>query len=510
MSELRNCRTFALDMAQDNKQTQQQVQVQAQQQVQVQTLTPQQVMLVRLTEMPIEALQQRIENECLENPWLEKREGVDEESGDSGFSEDSGDSSNSGESGDSGTEYDYRSEDDIPDYMLRPTYAKAMPENVEYGDTLSFYDQLKEQMADFDLTERDQLLLEYLIGELDDSGLLGKPLAQIVDEAEIYQGIETSEAEMLRVLGILQQFDPAGVGARSLQECLLLQIKRDEKNPYRPLLLKVMERYYDDFIHKRWERIQQRLKLSPLQIEEFKREIKHLNPRPGSSLGEKSMVIGHQITPDFIVDTDEDGHITMQLNGGNGSALMISPDATEKLNAYAKLKEQQLTKAVQEDIRFTREYVERGQLFIDALAQRRESMIRTMNAIIKLQRPFFLEGDDTLLKPMKLEDVSQLAGYDISTVSRVCNSKYVQTPFGIYSLKHFFTHKAVQKDDAEVATQKQVMAAIQELIEAEDKRNPLSDDKLATMLKQKGYDIARRTIAKYRELMKIPIARMRK
>ena len=505
MSVLGNCRTFALDMAQDNRQTQNQVQVQAQQQVQVQTLSPQQVMLVRLTEMPIEALQQRIENECLENPWLEKASPDPSQGGEyaddapSLLERDGGEAS-----------YDYRSEDDIPDYMLRPTYARSTPESVEYGDTLSFYDKLKEQMPDFDLTERDQQLLEYLIGELDDSGLLGKPLYQIVDEAEIYQGITTTEAELLHVLGILQQFDPAGVGARTLQECLLLQIKRDEKSPYRPLLTKVMERYFDDFIHKRWERIQQKLKLSPLQVEELKREIKHLNPRPGSSLGEKSIVLGHQITPDFIVDNDEDGHITMQLNGGNGSALMISPDATEKLEAYAKLKDTQLTKAVQEDIRFTREYIERGQLFIDALAQRRESMIRTMNAIIKLQKPFFLEGDDTLLKPMKLEDVAELAGYDISTVSRVCNSKYVQTPFGIYSLKHFFTHKAVQKDDAEMATAKQVMAALQELVDAEDKRNPLSDEKLASLLKQKGYDIARRTIAKYREIMKIPIARMRK
>lgn len=495
-------------MAQDNKQTQNQVQVQAQQQVQVQTLSPQQVMLVRLTEMPIEALQQRIENECLENPWLEKAPSLDPSPEEEGSWAAEGPlSSERGEGGEAS--YDYRSEDDIPDYMLRPTYNKLVPENVEYGDTLSFYDQLKAQMADFELTDHERLLLEYLIGELDDGGLLGKPLVQIVDEAEIYQGIETTEREMLGVLDILQQFEPAGVGARSLQECLILQIKRDERNPYRSQLLLIMEKYYDDFLHKRWERIQQRLKLSPLQVEELKREIKRLNPRPGSALGEKSVVIGHQITPDFIVDTDEDGHISMQLNGGT-SALIISPDATEKLKGYEKLKDSQLTKAVQEDIRFTREYVERGQLFIDALAQRRESMIRTMNAIIKLQRPFFLQGDDTLLRPMKLEDVAALAGYDISTVSRVCNSKYVQTPFGIYSLKHFFTHKAVQKDDAEMATQKQVMAAIGELIDTEDKHHPLSDEKLTTLLKQKGYDIARRTIAKYREIMKIPIARMRK
>jgi len=507
LSVLGNCRTFALRMAQDNKQTQQQVQVQAQQQVQVQTLSPQQVMLVRLTEMPIEALQQRIENECLENPWLEKISSDPSQGG-----ENTSDTPSLWERDEEGLDasYDYRSEDDIPDYMLRPTYAKSTPDNMEFGDSLSFYDQLKQQMSDFDLTADDQKLLEYLIGELDDSGLLGKPLYQIVDEAEIYQGIETSEAEMLRILSILQQFDPAGVGAQSLQECLLLQIKRDENNPYRPLLMNVMERHFDDFIHKRWDIIQRKLKLSALQVEELKREIKRLNPRPGSSLGEKSMVMGHQITPDFIVDTDEDGHITMQLNGSNGSALMISPDATEKLQAYSKLKDTQLSKTVLEDIKFTREYVERGQLFIDALAQRRESMIRTMNAIIKLQRPFFLEGDDTLLKPMRLEDVSALAGYDISTISRVCNSKYVQTSFGIYPLKHFFTHKAVQKDDAEMATAKQVMASLQELVDAEDKRHPLSDEKLASLLKQKGYEIARRTIAKYREIMKIPIARMRK
>jgi RNA polymerase sigma-54 factor len=496
-------------MAKDNKQTQNQVQVQTEQQVQVQTLSPQQVMLVRLTEMPVEALQQRVENECLENPWLEKAPSLDPSPEEEGsWAAESPLSSERGEGGEAS--YDYRSEDDIPDYMLRPSYTKNMPENVEYGDTLSFYDQLKAQMSDFDLTERQQMLLEYLIGELDGNGLLGKPLTQIIDEAEIYQGVETTEKEMLGVLAILQQFEPAGVGARSLQECLLLQIKRDVKNPYQPLMQKVMEKCYDDFIHKRWERIQQKLKLSALQVEELKHEIKRLNPRPGSSMGEKSVVIGHQITPDFIVDTDEDGHITMQLHAGNAPALMISPDATEKLEAYSKMQDQQLSKAMQEDIRFTREYVERGQIFIDALAQRRESMIKTMNAIIKLQRPFFLEGDDTLLKPMKLEDVAPLAGYDISTVSRVCNSKYVQTPFGIYSLKHFFTHKAVQKNDEDTATSKQVMAAIQELIDAEDKQHPLSDEKLATLLKQKGYDIARRTIAKYREIMKIPIARMRK
>lgn len=495
-------------MAQENRQTQNQVQVQAQQQVQVQTLTPQQVMLVRLTEMPIEALQQRIDNECLENPWLEKASPDPSPEEEGSWATESPLSSERGDGGEA--VFDYRSEDDIPDYMLRSAYTKNLPENVEYEDTLTFYDKLKAQMADFDLTERDRQLMEYLIGELDGNGLLGKPLGQIVDEAEIYQGVETTEKELLRVLGILQQFEPAGVGARSLQECLILQIKRDEKNPCQRLMLQVMEKYYEEFLHKRWDHIQQRLKLSAVQVEELKREIRRLNPRPGSSLGEKGVLLGHQIMPDFIVDTDEEGNITLQLNGGSPSSLVISEDATERLKEFDKVQGQQLSKAVQEEVRFTREYVERGRIFIEALAQRRESMLRTMNAIIKLQRPFFLEGDDMLLRPMKLEDVATLAGLDISTVSRVCNSKYVQTPFGIYSLKHFFTHKAVRKDNQEDATSRQVMAVIQELIDAEDKQNPLSDERIAVLLKERGFDIARRTIAKYREMMKIPIARMRK
>ena len=425
-------------MAQENRQTQSQVQVQAQQQVQVQTLTPQQVMLVRLTEMPIEALQQRIDNECLENPWLEK---ASTDSSPEEREDWQADSPLLGEgSGERLVEasFDYRSEDDIPDYMLRSAYTKNLPENVEYEDTLTFYDKLKAQMADFDLTEHDRQLMEYLIGELDGNGMLGKSLGQIVDEAEIYQGMETSEAEMLHILAILQQFEPAGVGARSLQECLILQVRRDDKNPYQGLMLQVLEKYYEEFLHKRWDRIQLKLKLSAIQVEELKREIRHLNPRPGSSVGEKSVILGHQIMPDFIVETDQDGHISMQLNGGSPSSLVISEDATERLKEFDKVQGQQLSKAVQEEIRFTREYVERGRIFIEALAQRRESMLRTMNAIIKLQRPFFLEGDDMLLRPMKLEDVATLAGLDISTVSRVCNSKYVQTPFGIYSLKHFF------------------------------------------------------------------------
>ena len=252
-------------MTKDNKQTQNQVQVQTEQQVQVQTLSPQQVMLVRLTEMPLEALQQRIENECLEAPSDPSQGGEYADDAPSPLERDGERLADT---------YDYRSEDDIPDYMLRPSYTKNTPENVEYGDTLSFYDQLKAQMSDFDLTERQQMLLEYMIGELDGNGLLGKPLIQIVDEAEIYQGIETSEKEMLGVLAILQQFEPAGIGARSLQECLILQIKRDENNPAQRLMLQVMEKYYDDFLHKRWERIQQKLKLSNIQVEELKREIK--------------------------------------------------------------------------------------------------------------------------------------------------------------------------------------------------------------------------------------------
>jgi len=473
-------------MTQKNLLTQEQAQTQGQ--VQVQQMLPQQVLLVRLTEMPVEALQHRVELECMENPWLETSS--DSSEGEGIAEETPSLLERDGEKLDAS--YDYRSEEDMPDFLTGASHSNNAAEFMSYDDTLSLTDRLREQMADFDLTDHEKELMEYLIGSLDEDGLLKKSLPILADEAEIYQGFNTNAEELGEILAVLQQFDPPGIGARSLQECLLIQVRRDEDNPQRELLIKVLDKCFDDFIHKRWQRIEQRLHISHAQTELLQREILKLNPRPGGTLGAKSADRAQSIQPDFYVDTDENGTITVTLSRGNQPSLIISPDADGQQNS------------------FVRQYVERGQMFINALQQRAETMMRTMQAIVKLQKPFFREGDETLLRPMKLEDVAEQTGYDISTISRVSNSKYVETPFGTYPLKWFFTHRATQNEEGDDITARQVMAALRRHIEQEDKRQPYSDERLAQMLHADGFNIARRTVAKYREQMGIPVARMRK
>ena len=470
-------RSYRKVMKQGNIQTQQQTQ----QQVQTQQLLPQQVMLVRLMEMPIEALQHRVELECLENPWLEKKE------------EDNGQQTTDNRQTDlDDAIFDYRSEDDIPDFLTGASHSNNAAAYMSYDDTLSLTDRLREQMADFDLTDHEKELMEYLIGSLDEDGLLKKSLSILADEAEIYQGLNTTAEALEQVLQVLQQFDPAGIGARSLQECLLIQVRRDEQNPHHDLLVKLFDKYFDDFVHKRWNRIEQRLHINATQVELLQREILKLNPRPGGSIGAKNADRAQSIQPDFMVDTDENGTVTVTLSSGNQPSLIISPDANGQQDT------------------FVRQYVERGQMFINALQQRSETMMRTMQSIVRLQKPFFQEGDETLLRPMRLEDVAEQTGYDISTISRVANSKYVETTFGTYPLKWFFTHKATQSNEGTDITARQIMAALRQHIEQEDKRQPLSDERLTQMLQAEGFNIARRTIAKYREQMGIPVARMRK
>ena len=447
------------------------VQQQSQQQVQVQQMLPQQVLLVRLTEMPVEALQHRVELECMENPWLESSptasaEASDAAEGGEGKGDEWGDNTTQ-EGGDA--IYDYRSEDDVPDFLTGPSHSNNAAEFVSYDDTLSLTDRLREQMADFDLSDHEKELMEYLIGSLGEDGLLGKSLAILADEAEIYQGINTDEKELERILGILQQFDPPGIGARSLQECLLLQVRRDEDNPLRDLLTKVFDKCFDDFIHKRWQRIEGRLHISHAQSELLQKEILRLSPRPGSALGAKAGDRAQSIQPDFLVDSSDDGSVTVSLSRGNLPSLIISPDAEGQQDA------------------FVRQYVERGQMFINALRQRSDTMMRTMQAIVSWQKPFFQTGDETLLRPMKLDDIASATGYDISTVSRVANSKYVETAFGTFPLKWFFTHKATQNDEGDDVTARQVMAALRRIVAEEDKREPFSDEKLTQMLRQEGF-----------------------
>ena len=408
-------------------------------------LTPQQLLAARLTALSLDELRERVEAECMENPWLEKR------------------------------------------HIGGTRRSPLTFEMGERSETLSFYDRLTEQMGEYDLSDHERDILEYLIGSLDDNGFITKPLSQIADELEIYHSLSASEEEVGRMLAVLQQFDPPGIGARNLKECLLLQ------HPSAKLRM-VFERHWDDFTGKRWDRIQDKMGLTDAEVERLRREVQHLNPRPGNNPSDPVGRATETIKPDFIVEMDDEGTLRLSLNQGDVPSLRLSSEADDG--------------GSEESASFVREYRERGQLFIDALTQRRLTMTAVMKAIIRLQRPFFREGDESLLRPMRLEDVAEKTGLNLSTVSRVTSSKYVETPYGIYPLKWFFSGSSTQ--DGEAVSTRKVKAALKTLIEAEDKTEPLSDEALCTALREQGYDIARRTVAKYREQLGYPPARYRK
>ncbi|MDD3210104.1 RNA polymerase factor sigma-54 [Bacteroides graminisolvens] len=479
-------------------------QVQSQVQQQVQTLSPQQILVVKLLELPAVELEDRVRAELLENPALE--EGKEETAVD--------DLSENADNDQSDNEYDslgdYLTEDDIPDYKLqeRNKSKGEQAEEIPFSDTTSFYETLQEQLRERNLTEHQQALAEYLIGSLDDDGLLRKTLDSISDELAIYAGVDAKEQELEEVLSIIQDFDPPGLGARSLQECLLIQIKRKEPSSLQQTELNIIEKCYEEFTRKHWDKIIQRLNLSEEEFEAAINEITKLNPRPGSSLGE---VIGRnmqQIVPDFIVETFDDGSIVLSLNNKNMPELRMSREFNDMLQEHTYNKANQ-TKESKEAMLFLKQKMDAAQGFIDAIKQRQNTLQTTMEAIIDLQRPFFLEGDESLLRPMILKDVAERTGLDISTISRVSNSKYVQTNFGIYSLKYFFSDGYTTEDGEEMSV-REIRRILKECIDSENKKKPLTDDELADILKEKGYPIARRTVAKYRQQLNIPVARLRK
>ena len=479
-------------------------QVQSQVQQQVQTLSPQQILVVKLLELPAVELEDRVRAELLENPALE--EGKEETTVD--------DLSENADNDQSDNEYDslgdYLTEDDIPDYKLqeRNKSKGEQAEEIPFSDTTSFYETLQEQLRERNLTEHQQALAEYLIGSLDDDGLLRKTLDSISDELAIYAGVDAKEQELEEVLSIIQDFDPPGLGARSLQECLLIQIKRKEPSSLQQTELNIIEKCYEEFTRKHWDKIIQRLNLSEEEFEAAINEITKLNPRPGSSLGE---VIGRnmqQIVPDFIVETFDDGSIVLSLNNKNMPELRMSREFNDMLQEHTYNKANQ-TKESKEAMLFLKQKMDAAQGFIDAIKQRQNTLQTTMEAIIDLQRPFFQEGDESLLRPMILKDVAERTGLDISTISRVSNSKYVQTNFGIYSLKYFFSDGYTTEDGEEMSV-REIRRILKECIDNENKKKPLTDDELADILKEKGYPIARRTVAKYRQQLNIPVARLRK
>lgn len=478
------------------------------------------MLVVRLLEMPLTELEQSVAAEIDDNPALESgaQDGATEaDAPDDGASE--GDVE---EDFDAATEREEREsaldealagigmDDEMPEAVLPAMDDRqgADYEERTYGDQVSFYDRLREQMVDVDLDPKQREIMEYLIGSLDNDGLLRKDAGALSDELAIYHNIDAGEAEIEKVLHTLQTFDPAGIGARNLRECLLLQIRRKPKSDLRRMMDDVVTKCYDEFMNKRWDKIAAVLGYDAATVDRVHAELLKLNPKPGAALGETEGQGVQQITPDFIVDTADDGTVTFTINNGHMPELYVSDSFADMVRKYQKDKAK-MNRREKEALLYAKEKVERAQGFIEAVKQRQHTLYVTMKAIIDIQKRYFQDGDEADLKPMILKDVAEKAGLDISTVSRVSNMKYAQTRWGTFRLRHFFSDSVKTGTGEEMSTRR-VKAALKDIIDHEDKDHPLSDDAIKTMMTDKGYPVARRTIAKYREQMGIPVARLRK
>lgn len=500
---------------------QSQVQTQKQEQAlrQTQAFSQQQLLQAQLVELPIGQLIDRINTEMNDNPALEPAPQDDyadshDTDGDSSYDSDTDDFEAASEREERQSALDEalsnigRDDDDLPVYHGGVNTQDTDREETVYGNTVSFYDQLREQMGELTLTERQTAIMEYLIGSLDDDGLLRKDTGTIADELAIYNNLDVSASEIEQVLAMLQEFDPAGIGARSLQECLLLQIRRRDNSRVKELMARVITDFFGEFTKKHWDKIAAALGLTAPQVEALNRELRKLNPKPGSALGEAAGRSLQQITPDFIVDTQDDGSVTFALNQGEVPELRVSQSFADTLKEYRDNREG-MSRQMKEALLYTKKKVDAAKGFIEAIKTRRHTLTVTMQAIIRWQHKFFEDGDEASLRPMILRDIAERTGLDISTISRVSNSKYAQTRWGTFPLRHFFSDSYVTQSGEELSTRK-IKAALRDLIEAEDKHSPLSDDALKDLLARQGYPIARRTVAKYREQLGLPIARLRK
>ena len=474
------------------------IQKQVQTQTQTQTLSPQQVILARLLELTAVEIEDRVRSEIMDNPAIES---VLPESVDHFEAPDmDADAMNETSAG------DYRVEDDIPDYHGWDYHStSSVAADIPTSADVSFGEQLLEQLAELPLDDNEKRLGEYLIGSLEEDGLLYKALDEIVDELNIYNGIYTDEQQLLRILKMIQSFDPAGVGARSLQECLLLQIERMESDDSRRLQQRIISEAYDEFSRKRWDLIPEKLGVGDEECKTAIAEIVKLNPRPGASLAESLGLSRQQIIPDFIVDVSGDD-ISIVSNSGILPELRVSNEYCAMLDAQTKSGSSESKAAAL----FLKQKIEAAKNFIGAVKQREQTLSATIEAVVDVQREFILSGgDESLLKPMILEDVARRSGYDISTVSRVSNSRYVQLPWGVFPLKYFFSDGVTTSDGGEKSV-RELYRCLQELVDAEDKSMPLTDGELMDRLKEQGFTMARRTVAKYRESLNIPVARLRK
>ncbi|TND10264.1 MAG: RNA polymerase sigma-54 factor [Bacteroidetes bacterium] len=488
-------------------------------QKQLQKLSPQQIQLMKLLQLPTVALEQRIKEEIETNPALEEgREEEDDDRKDDISEDDDGVFDNKEEGADDGDDERRKEKDDftLDEYMdedegysYREHVNNSSPDDERRESPLSqgpgFQELLLSQLGLHDLDDQQYHIASYLLGNLDEDGYLRRDLDAIVDDIAFTQNITTTTDELQTLLKVIQQFDPPGIGARDLQECLLLQLRRKRpRTEFTILAIRVIEEHMEEFSKKHYEKISRRLGITEESLKMVIKEIVKLNPRPGNSAADSQRMV-QDIVPDFYVFANEAGKLELQVNSRNVPDLRVSNMYQGMLQQYAKSKE----KSTKEAVPFIKQKIDSAKWFIDALRQRQNTLLLTMDAIMNHQKEFFLQGDETKLKPMILKDIADKVGLDISTVSRVANSKYVQTPYGTFLLKFFFS-ESLSTDSGEEVSTREVKKILSDCIEAEDKHDPLTDDALAKILKDRGYNIARRTVAKYREQMDIPVARMRK
>jgi len=470
-----------------------------------QKLSPQQIQLMKLIQLPTQAFEQKLAQEIEENPALESGKDDYDEFQDS----------NEDDYDDSGTDNietdinidDYLSDDEIPNYKLQTNNYSADDEDsrIPYSGGITFNQHLTNQLNTYSLDNQQFQIAEFLVGCIDDSGYIRRSMEDIVDDLAFSENIFTTEEEVENVLKIVQDLDPAGVGARNLKECLLIQLKRKEENKNRKLAIEILETSFNHFVKKHYNKLLQKFNISKEELISAIAEIEKLNPKPGGSFSGNLTPIEH-IVPDFTLRINE-GILDLSLNARNAPDLHISREYDNMLKGYAESKDK--TKSQKDAILFIKQKLDSAKWFIDAIKQRQQTLMLTMNAIMHYQKDYFLTGDERNLRPMVLKDIAEQIKMDISTVSRVANSKYVDTPYGTKLIKEFFS-ESMKNDQGEDISTREIKKILQTEIEKENKKKPLTDEKLSALLKEKGYLIARRTVAKYREQLDIPVARLRK
>ncbi|MDH6307258.1 RNA polymerase sigma-54 factor [Dysgonomonas sp. PFB1-18] len=474
---------------------------------QQQKLSPLQMQVIKLTELPVIELEERIKQELEDNPALE--EGLEPVDDTSEFDDDYSSEDDTNISQEDITLGDYMNEDEIPDYQLRDNNRQATgkQEEIPFSVASSLHEYLIEQLSECQFDNNDEKVAEYIIGSIDDSGYLDRSLSAISDDLIFQQNIDVPVSHLEEILTVIQDFEPAGIGARTLQECLLLQLQRKDKSETTDIAIQIISNYFEEFSKRHYDKIVRQLGIDESLLKVVIQEITTLNPKPGNNWGDSMETTLSTIVPDFIVES-YNGELFLSLNNRNVPDLRVNREYSDLLKGYADNKES-MSSDSKNAVLFVKQKLDSARWFIEAIKQRQDTLQRTMQAIIDMQYDFFLTGDEAQLKPMILKDIAQRTGYDISTISRVSNSKYVQTNFGVYSLKYFFS-ESMQTDTGEEISSREVKAILKECIENEDKKKPLTDDRLSEILKEKGYIIARRTVAKYREQMNLPVARLRK